>query len=224
MYRNKRPLVQSNPLLVNQVYRLETVVLQSKDVQSRVASGFFLMCVYSCARFKDAMFLQNIKADILEDGYGFLEGKTTRHKTSTDDQRRTTFLPIVALAQGLHQYAWGRAWMDDLERLGFLNQPFVLPAPLRDGRWSQRPLTSGEGAQWLREILLATGDQSGNHVTAHSLKSTGLSWCAKFGMPIDERKILGHHMDAKSTTALTYSRDALACRLYTTYAGDEQRE
>ena len=107
----------------------------------------------------------------------------------------------------------GASWYSDMQRAGFLQQSFMLPAPLRNGKWSDRPLTSGEGGQWLRELLISSGDKSNNHVTAHSLKTTGLSWCSKAGLLLEERKLLGHHMDAKFTTALTYSRDALAAPL-----------
>ena len=212
-FRLKSPLKQSNPLTANQVHKLEQIALFAKDLQSRLASGFFLLCLYACCRFKDAMFLEHLDTDIIEGGFGFLEGKTTRHKTSTDDQRRTTFLPIVALSHGISKHPWGPSWYSDMQRAGFLNQTFLLPAPLRNGKWSDRPLTSGEGGQWLRELLVAAGDTSNNHVTAHSLKTTGLSWCSKAGLLLEERKILGHHMDAKFTTALTYSRDALAAPL-----------
>jgi hypothetical protein len=35
---------------------LEQIALFAKDLQSRLASGFFLLCLYACCRFKDAMF------------------------------------------------------------------------------------------------------------------------------------------------------------------------
>ena len=46
-------------------------------------------------------------------------------------------------------------------------------------------------------------------VITHSLKTTILSWCAKHGMPLETRRILGHHLDQDAKITLTYSRDAL---------------
>ena len=46
-----------------------------------------------------------------------------------------------------------------------------------------------------------------NAVRSHSLKVTCLSWLAKFGIPLEYRRSLGHHLDV---SAECYSRDAMA--------------
>ena len=209
MLLNKRPLKQALVLDTRSVALLEKTVLYSKDHPSRVAAGYFLFCIFACARFKDAMRLHEIKLDIIEGTFGFLESKTLFHKLSNSEERKTTFLPLVALAHGLALKPWGPVWLEQLLNSGWSERKFVLPALLRDNRWSNRPLTSGEASIWLRELLVAAGGGE-QHFTVHGLKSTGLSWCAKFGMAVDDRRILGHHLDAKGVSALTYSRDALA--------------
>ena len=211
LFKTKRPLKQSTPLTVNAVYCLEKIVLHSKHVQSVCAAGYFLMCVYACCRYSDAMRLRSIELDMVQgEEFGFVESKTIHHKTGNTDERRTTFLPIVALAWGTAQTAWARRWIRVMTDEGLLDQEFVLPAPLRTGKWSDRPLTVGEASIWLRELLASAGCCPSDMYTAHSLKTTGLSWCAKAGLTIEERRMLGHHLESKGTSALTYSRDALA--------------
>ena len=211
-WKLKRPLQQAPPMTVADVYLLETVVIHSEDLMSVVAAGFFLMCIFSCCRFSDAMKLQDINLDMASDTeFGFLETRTLRHKTGNTDERRTTFLPVVSLVWGTHEKSWGERWFNELMDTGLSSRNFVLPAPLRTGKWSSRPLTVGEGSQWLREILKSAGSCSSDSYTVRGLKATGLSWCSKHGsMTLEQRKLLGHHMDNKGTSALTYSRDALA--------------
>eukprot|EP00971_Amphidinium_carterae_P301183 5983753-Amphidinium_carterae.1 len=44
----------------------------------------------------------------------------------------------------------------------------------------------------------------------HSCKATTLSWCAKAGLALEVRNLLGYHSVKQHGSALTYSRDALA--------------
>ena len=65
-----------------------------------------------------------------------------------------------------------------------------------------------ETRKWLRK-LLSQLDPEAEYVTAHSLKSTPLSWCAKWGLDPEVRLILGHHKTGKAS-AECYGRDNLA--------------
>jgi hypothetical protein len=47
-------------------------------------------------------------------------------------------------------------------------------------------------------------------ISTHSLKATLLSWASKAQMDINDRRLLGHHVDSNQISPLTYSRDALA--------------
>ena len=53
------------------------------------------------------------------------------------------------------------------------------------------------------------------NVGTHSCKATCLSWLAKHGAPLDDRKHLGFHMGSGDKMALLYSRDAAAKPLRT---------
>lgn len=215
MFTKKAPLRQSVPLTVEHVKLLESVVISSADIMSRVAAGYFCFCLFSCARFKDGMFLSELELDMPMENFGFVEAKTLKHKTATSDQKRTTFLPIVSFARGLSRKPWATQWLRDRNTLGFDGMSFTLPAPLRNNRWATRPLTSGEGSQWLREILQSAGASEFESLTTHSLKCTLLTWAAKSNPPVtlEHRRLLGHHMDAANTSALTYSRDAMSAPL-----------
>jgi len=79
--------------------------------------------------------------------------------------------------------------------------------------WLNRPMTSGESAYFLRELLCLSGMDVAQAATysTHTLKATALSWAATSGaMTIDERRIMGHHFDSRLAMPLIYSRDALA--------------
>jgi hypothetical protein len=110
MFVTKAPLRQSIPLTVFQVKMLESIVLDSDDVMSRLGAGYFCLCLYSCARFRDGMFLDRLKLEMAEtdstQAFGFVECRTLRHKTSTSEQRKTTFLPIISFARGLLNRPW----------------------------------------------------------------------------------------------------------------------
>jgi hypothetical protein len=47
-------------------------------------------------------------------------------------------------------------------------------------------------------------------ISTHSNKGTPLSWCAKFGLDLKVRQLLGHHISSDLNSTLTYSRDAQA--------------
>ena len=69
-----------------------------------------------------------------------------------------------------------------------------------------------EGADFLRKTL-ASLDNVPDEIekaTAHSLKVTTLSWCAKRGIPAGVRRLLGYHVKPKDKSPATYARDAMA--------------
>ena len=68
----------------------------------------------------------------------------------------------------------------------------VLPAPLVDGGWMDRSVTSEELSAWLRSVL-ERGGFDVSSISSHSLKHTTLSWAAKWGMDKYIRTLLGHH-------------------------------
>ena len=79
--------------------------------------------------------------------------------------------------------------------------------------WLDRPMSTGEGAYWLRDFIYLAGfsKEQAEKYSCHSLKCTAISWVTKAGvMTAHEKKIMGHHWDSENAMPLTYSRDALA--------------
>ena len=67
------------------------------------------------------------------------------------------------------------------------------------------------GGKWLKDLLVLGGARDVALVGTHSPRITALSWAAKHGsMDLPERSILGYHVPPDATSAVTYSRDALA--------------
>ena len=74
------------------------------------------------------------------------------------------------------------------------------------------PYTTVEFASSIRDLLLrhgVTADAIVN-IGAHSMKSTLLSWIAKYGLDKPTRRMLGYHAEPKDKSVETYSRDAMA--------------
>ena len=95
--------------------------------------------------------------------------------------------------------------------LASLNQEPLMLAPLLDGGWMERAVTTEEASDWLM-MLLRKESQAAEPTAIHTLKTTPLSWCAKHGLEPNHRLILGHHVTGKQSLEC-YSRDALAAPL-----------
>ncbi|CAE7880339.1 unnamed protein product, partial [Symbiodinium necroappetens] len=85
----------------------------------------------------------------------------------------------------------------------------VLPAPDQRGGWTKRSVDAGEVTKWLHALLARSGNEASPGTTSHTVKSTVLSWCAKYGMARHPRLQLGHHTSGDGSLD-TYGRDTLA--------------
>ena len=213
-YLKKLPLKQARPLTVLEVRSLEHMVMDAEDVMDQVAAGQFVFNVLSCSRFSDPQWSESMAVEVDESFHGYIDMGTRKHKTATSVQKKTQFLPLVAPTFGLRKGSWAKSWLAARKATGLeVGSGPMLPAPsLKAMQWLSRPLTSAEGAQWLREILVLGGTprEAVSSVTTHSLKVTVLSWAAKFGTEISIRRQLGHHADPQLRSTLTYSRDAMS--------------
>ena len=68
-------------------------------------------------------------------------------------------------------------------------------------------LESVENSRLLREVLGIDSLSSERAVSSHSLKATGLSWAAKYGLAAPDRSVLGRHASAVAESEAVYSRD-----------------
>ena len=73
-------------------------------------------------------------------------------------------------------------------------------------------MTTAEATHLLRDILVAYGVslERARTLSSHSLKTTLLAWGAMFNIPLEVRRLLGHHVDPQHGSTVTYSRDALS--------------
>ena len=76
-------------------------------------------------------------------------------------------------------------------------------------------MSSSEATVTLRQTLLHLGfaKELVDKQASHSLKATLLSWCAKAGVGMDDRRLLGNHIARKDVSVLCYSRDTLSAPL-----------
>ena len=210
----KRVLKQAEELTVSDLIILENTCSAAPCKRDRVASGQFCFETYSSSRHSDANYIEKMEVDIMDDGYGFLEGLTAQHKTATSAEKRTRFLPLIAPTVGVQFYSWGQSWLEARDALGMSFGKGVPPLPAPDARdgWTNRRLTAGEATAWLRAILLAGGADPDHvaRVSSHSCKATILSWAAKKGLPISVRRLMGHHLPPGDVSAINYSRDAMS--------------
>ena len=216
-YLKKRRTLQKDPLSVAMVEHLEKIVMADRyPDRDRVAAGCFLLCIFFRARFSDMMNLQDLILDeIVVDGspHGYIEGKVGRTKSAYTTEMKTKYLPMVAPRFGVTGADWFTTWREVGVRCGKPRGEAMpmLPSPSKGG-WTKTPLGAGEGADWLRQLLQVSGIPLGalGNIGTHSLKTTTLSWMAKFGAPISIRQHLGYHMPSADKMALLYSRDASA--------------
>ena len=212
---NKRTLKQAPTLTVDQIDALLVVCCDSQDPLDVLFSGHCLFCLTLRSRWTDSQYIDDVDEDIFDDPdgegiSGYVQGNTCRHKTATSAAKRTTFLPMTGPVRILGNSSWYLAWLKARQALGLtpVSKP-MMPTVLKGGKLGSSALSASEATAWLRELLGPFPDGTPQPST-HSLKSTYLSWCAKWGMEHEHRCTLGYHMQPGRTSLYVYSRDNLA--------------
>ena len=213
------PLAQAAPLLVSQVVALERFVATTEDLKDRALFGSMLVLLYGCGRFSDGQRAVNMILDVDMGAIdpasvecpGFLELQVLGNKGARSDLLRRTYLPLVAPIYSLGGVDWFRAWLQSREALGLetngrLSYPFLCRFS-SEGKPLQQEVTSSECGKLLRRALRVEDGVSG--IKSHSLKATALSWAGKFGISLETRRLLGHHLDCNAQSAEAYNRDSM---------------
>lgn len=212
MFLHKRLLQQARALFAPEIRALEDAVLEERQPHIVVIAGYLLFCLLSVCRFSDAMFVTGMTVS-RHGNTVLIEAGTAVHKTAQTKERKTMLLPLMALGHALRlDKSWGERWIHVMSRqFADSRKLYVLPAySEQSNRWLTRPMTTGEGVLWLRGIV-GLRCRTGDSLTTHSLKTTLLSWVTLFGlMSFDQRRVLGHHIDAGLASPLTYGRDNVA--------------
>ena len=213
LYLTKRPLKQAKVFTAEQVKILEDLTRCALEPSDRVAAGFFCACLHTRACFSDLQFA----SIILCEGIGYLEFGSCQVKTSKTKEAKTTLMPLVAPTLGLLSTPWAPVWIREREQQNLPCQAcsFVLPMLGSNGAWLDAPMDSRSATAWLKALLMGVGQtlEQVADLSTHSCKSTPLAWSARFGLSIETRQMLGHHVTADKVSALTYSRDAQALPL-----------
>ena len=208
---------QATVLSVHQVAALE-YMLQDESLSAfdRYACGALLFGIFSRSRVSDLRktYSWYLDFDQLGDGGdGFIECRTRDHKTANLVLQSGVSMPLVAPALGVTSASWAVRWAKVAEEvgLGFSGDRKgpVLPAPDQRGGWTKRSVEAGEVTKWLHALLARSGNAASPGTTSHTVKSTVLSWCAKYGMARHPRLQLGHHTSGDGSLD-TYGRDTLA--------------
>jgi hypothetical protein len=188
------------------------------DLPDRVMAGHALYALYARARWSDSLFPTKWELDEDEEGGGYFQADTLVSKTSTTAEKRTRFLPLTGPLKGITTSSWFENWLQ-LRKQAELQDPdgkHPLITSIRlDGAFSKTKLSTSDASSWLRD-LLKLGNfkaEQRDQVSSHSLKATPLSWCAKYGLNLATRQVLGYHASAANTSAAHYSRDELAAPL-----------
>ena len=125
---------------------------------------------------------------------------------------------MVAPFPGVTDNNWVDEWLSLRKQLLLPDFDKLKPSFPRvnmAGKFGDIPLSSSEAGNWLRTLLGTAGliKPSDKRITSHGLKATVLSWAAKYGIPKEQRSILGYHILDTQQSMLHYSRDEQALPL-----------
>ena len=209
MFVTKEHLKQSRVLTVHQVVQLHQILTNGTTADyDKAAAGYLLLALYGRCRHSDLQNVIEVIHDYSDDG-GYLEFRTSSHKTARNALKRTIVLPVHGVDGvcfvGVIEDAFNKV---GLSLRGKINGPVFRP-PSRDGSPCKRGLISTECSRFLQLFLNEPSSSLNGEpvMTSHGLKATGLSWCSKFGLLPADKSILGRHVSATCESSAVYSRD-----------------
>ena len=202
---------QASPLTVAQLKYLHQRLEEDSDLWHKAFIGMTLFCCYGRSRWSDSQHCERMITDYDDDGnLMYIECETAVHKTARSLQMKYIFLPLVAPCVGITNRNWGQVWLAVRKQLGIesLSDWPLMPSPDGAGCPTVRPLSTAEAGNWLRMLLIdGKFDISNCKISSHTLKCTFLSYCAKRGISLEDRRILGYHSEG-NRVPLRYSRDS----------------
>ena len=214
MFQQKRPLRQASPLTVKMVRCLEDIVHKAPYLHWKVIAGHLLFCLGSSSRFGDSLRLKYLKFSSAADVH-LIEAESFRYKTQTSSEKKTRMLPLLSLGNFFGKLPWGPEWKRAREEAGLSSSPSLPAWSEISSAWLQRPMSTGEASLYLQEFLVSSRFSMAalDKIRSHSLKCTVLSWAAKHwsltALTMEERRLLGHHLDPHHVSVVTYGRDEL---------------
>lgn len=218
-----RRLKQALVLKVVQVRILHRVLMSDREtVLERIFCWFCLTLLYVRGRWSDGQHVARIIMDAIVENrriMGYAQLDASRVKSGNTAAKRAMFLPMTLPLRAISREfsGWFQMGMELREQVGLEvseGSP-LLPCILKDGSFSDIPVSPSQGTKWLRETLLRAGASPDDVdlISTHSLKATTLSWCAKRGVDPGLRQILGYHVSPGLNSLFHYSRDNQAAGL-----------
>ena len=217
--RIPKEMKESIPFSLYTVVQLERRILTSScSIVDVVLLGAVLACIWSGLRFADA---QRCSYSSLCYGGSVLRGSCWRTKTSHRGQ------PWGLMSSGLlslGSYSWVDRWLQTLDQLWQQAKSTDSSMPVPDFFFPQigangvqipwAPMSYADALSQIRRLTALpwkADRQLSGHWTAHSMKSTLLSWGAQLAadgkIQPEERLLQGHHRQGGSTSLRIYSRD-----------------
>eukprot|EP00435_Cladocopium_sp_Y103_P046499 s2235_g13.t1 len=218
MLAGKRLLRQALPLTVVQINRLHRLLVDvNVHLVDRAVIAYILFALYGRCRNSDLQMIHALRRDFDAAG-GFVVIETCNHKSGRKAALKTRLMPIVVPARGVDGKVWTDVALKVFEDVGVdLDNPIdgpLMRAPADgEGAFMLRGFKSSEVSAMLRRFLELDDPTPGSEVeivSSHSLKSTLLAWCARYGLAPSTRSMLGRHISALNETFAIYSRD-LVC-------------
>lgn len=213
MRAKKRAWRPADLLTVEEVTRLHSILEDNERPSGdRVIVGHLLHVLYSRSRWSDLQAVSGLHIDVEE---RYIEVATRLHKGARSSEMRSRLLPIVAPCFGVTAHCWARTYVNLRRKLGlFMDEsepgPMMkVPMNAEATMWSERAMSSEEGADFMRRLLAAPKTPE-RRIATHSLKSTTMSWCSKFGMSEQSRAVLARHTSSIANATAVYSRDLLS--------------
>ena len=208
MFLSKRKLIQAPAFSVRAIKVFEDVCLNSEFLHKRVIAGALMFSVFSCARWFDAMHIDDIWKNVFG-SMVLLEADCSKHKTSISKESKTRLLPFVCIGRFLESRPWGVSFMEAREHFG-LSKPFLPSWNESTQTFGLHRMTTCEATCWIHELLEEElGAKEALKFSSHSCKATLLTWAGMTNIfSREERTLLGHHVEAQTRSSTTYSRDS----------------
>ena len=218
-FEGKRLTVKAPPLPWRVMKLLEEETTKGSDLR-RILAGLVCFLVYTRSRCRDATKLQSEpKVDMANDVDGYIEVQAAAVKTTRGYKKRRLGLPVAGPARGLSDSPWALPWLEARKKLYLTCDERGVLMPAKGPGHSYVDgvaMTAPQFTEILQHLLVDVGVEPSvaKRFSSHSCKATVLSWAAKYGLTLQERRLLGGHAKPGDKTPLEYSRDALAGPLH----------
>ena len=212
MFSQKKEWQPADILTVCEVKKIHHFMEnEANHLTDRVIAGHLLHLLYTRARWSD---LLAVKHAFIDSEKVYFEMVTRAHKGAKGADAKAKLLPLVAPCMGVTG-DWACKYVQLREQaelpLPGETEASMLPAPsaISASGWSSRPMSSEEGSEFLRALLMVEKSPE-RRISSHSLKSTSMSWTSKYGINFEARALLARHISSVSNPTAVYSRDLLS--------------